>query len=60
MKKRATIMRRLSIAKTLFVLLVLAVLAVESLTMTELYRGFSKLAVPPQMTIDPGLVLSRL
>ena len=56
MKKRAMVMRRAALRKTLFVLLVVAVLAVESLTMTQVYRGFSTAPVRQQMTIDPGLV----
>jgi hypothetical protein len=55
MKKRALALRRAAMRKTMFVLLVAAVLTIESLTMAQVYRGFSKVPVRPQMTIDPAI-----
>jgi hypothetical protein len=60
MNKRAMVMKRLAVRKAVFVTLVAAVLAVESLAMTQVYRTFSKVPVRPQMTIDPGVVFQSL
>jgi hypothetical protein len=56
MKKRALVLRRAAMRKILFVLVLTAVLAFESLAMTQVYRGVSLAPVPRQMTIDPAVV----
>jgi hypothetical protein len=54
MNKRARVIRRKTIRVISMVLLLTAVLSLETLTMFKVYRGVSSVAVQQEVTIDPS------
>ena len=55
MKKRARVMQRKAIRKLLFGLLLIAVLSVETLAMTQVYRRVSNALIQQPITVDPAM-----
>jgi hypothetical protein len=58
--KRTLALRRRAIRKALLGSLLIAVLAVETLTMTQVYRGLSSAPVRRETSIDPALCFRGL